>query len=254
MIDYHCHLLPGLDDGCQDLAEAVELARLLVGAGFRQIYCTPHCIRGVYDNTPSVVQAAVAVLQQELDRQGIVLRLHAGMEYYLDEYFPRLLSDLQPLGDTGMVLVESPSQAEGDALKEAIFAIVRKGLTPLFAHPERYGFLALPASGSGLLHKVKTYFSGATSDGEAGAHSLIGDLQRQGCLFQGNIGSFAGHYGSSVAQRARQLQQRQFYYCFGSDSHRPDSAQRILAAVPDVLGLNHGLEERNSNLAADTHR
>jgi len=254
MIDYHCHILPGLDDGCQDLAEAIELARVLKAAGFRQVYCTPHCIRGVYDNTPKVVRAAVAALQQVLDRLGITLRLHVGMEYYLDEYFPQVLSDLQPLGDTGMVLVESPSQADGEALKEAIFTIVRLGLTPLFAHPERYGYLALPTIGSGMFHKVKAYFSGAANDDEACSHSLIGVLQQQGCLFQGNIGSFVGHYGSSVAERARQLQQRQFYHCFGSDAHRPDSAQRILAAVPEVLWQEHGLVERKSLLATDRCR
>ncbi|MDW7646365.1 MAG: CpsB/CapC family capsule biosynthesis tyrosine phosphatase [Desulfuromonadales bacterium] len=230
MIDYHCHILPGLDDGCRDLAESVELARLLVGAGFRQVYCTPHCIRGVYDNTPTAVRGAVADLQRELDHQGIALQLYAGMEYTLDEYFPRLLSDLQPLGDTGMVLVESPSQADGEALKDFIFAIVRKGLTPLFAHPERYGYLALPASGGGLLHKVKAYFTGTDRDGETGAHSLVEALRQQGCLFQGNIGSFAGHYGSSVTQRARQLQQRQYYHCFGSDAHRPESTRVMLGA------------------------
>lgn len=236
MIDYHCHILPGLDDGCRDLDEAVELARLLAGAGFRQVYCTPHCIRGVYDNTPTAVQVAVAALQQELDRQGIALQLHAGMEYTLDEYFPRLLSDLQPLGDTGMVLVESPSQADGEALKEVIFAIVRKGLTPLFAHPERYDYLALPAASGGLLHKIKAYFTGAVIDSGDTAHCLVESLQQQGCLFQGNIGSFANHYGSSVAQRARKLKQRQFYHCFGSDAHRPEPTQAMLSAGLAALG------------------
>jgi protein-tyrosine phosphatase len=158
------------------------------------------------------------------------------MEYTLDEYFPRLLSDLQPLGDTGMVLVESPSQADGEALKEVIFAIVRKGLTPLFAHPERYDYLALPAASGGLLHKIKAYFTGAVIDSGDTAHCLVESLQQQGCLFQGNIGSFANHYGSSVAQRARKLKQRQFYHCFGSDAHRPEPTQAMLSAGLAALG------------------
>ena len=85
MIDFHCHILPGIDDGCRDLDESLVLAQVLVAAGFKEVFCTPHCIHGVYDNTPSSVRAAVDQLQQQVIREGIPLKLHSGMEYCLVE-------------------------------------------------------------------------------------------------------------------------------------------------------------------------
>ena len=99
MIDYHCHILPGIDDGCADLDESLELAQVLTTAGFTEVYCTPHCIHGVYNNTPSAVRAAVEQLQEQLTREGIPLRLSPGMEYYLDEYFSQKLTDIKKRGN-----------------------------------------------------------------------------------------------------------------------------------------------------------
>ena len=143
--DYHCHLLPGLDDGSASVAESLEMARLLAEAGFAEVYCTPHCMKGVYDTTPQAVRAGVAELQRAVDLAGIALRLQPGMEYYLDEYFPAALEKPVPLGETGMLLVEAPSQAHPELVQENIFLAVRQGFTPLFAHPERCDFLAAAA-------------------------------------------------------------------------------------------------------------
>jgi len=228
MIDYHCHILPGLDDGAHDVSEAIEIARVLEETGFCEVYCTPHCIRGVYDNAPKNVQSAVIELQKEIDRAGIKLKLHPGMEYYLDEYFYRCLTDLQTLGDTQMVLVESPSQTEPGAIKDAIFQIIRRGLTPVFAHPERYDFLSLSGGEKGLFRKVKSYFIRDSNIRRGDDLTLVEALHQQGCLFQGNIGSFAGYYGSRVTHRAQKMYQRNYYFCFGSDAHKLDSSRNIL--------------------------
>ena len=150
LTDYHCPLLPAIDDGAASLEESLLMARLLTDAGFSQVYCTPHAIPGCYDNTARQVDKAVNALQKEIAAAGIDLILQPGMEYYLDEHFPDQLEAPRPLGETGLLLVEAPNQAPPELIMENIVHIQRKGLTPLFAHPERCGWLA-PASDTDTL-------------------------------------------------------------------------------------------------------
>jgi protein-tyrosine phosphatase len=239
MIDYHCHILPGLDDGAKDVAESLAMARLLADAGFREVCCTPHCIRGSYDTTPAQVRQAVASLQAVLNREGVALRLRAGMEYYLDEYFLGL-DELLPLGDSRLVLVEAPSQGNMAVIGDGVFRIVRQGLIPLFAHPERCALLAPPGT-EGLFDKVWTRF--ATPSAKITAQNSLNMLKEMGCLFQGNLGSFAGVYGRQVADRARVMLAQGLYACLGSDGHRPEPLAKVLASpvmgeagVREVLG------------------
>ena len=72
--DCHCHILPGLDDGAADLEESLDLCRWFVAHGIAEVVCTTHSTRR-YPNTAETVEAAVAALRAELDRQGIALRL-----------------------------------------------------------------------------------------------------------------------------------------------------------------------------------
>jgi protein-tyrosine phosphatase len=234
LTDYHCHILPGLDDGAGTLEEAVEMARVLAGFGFAQVCCTPHCIRGCYDNTPAAVQRAVAALQAELDRAGITLRLRPGMEYYLDEYFPAQLDDIQPLGDSRLILVETPSQADPELVKDHVFQVVRRGFTPLLAHPERCGFLSPKGEEEGFWGKVKGLIT-QNSKLKTQNSSDVDDFRNIGCKFQGNIGSFAGYYGPGVREKALAFQTGGYYDCLGSDGHHPEPLARNLRKGMEAL-------------------
>jgi protein-tyrosine phosphatase len=226
MIDYHCHLLPAIDDGAGTLAESLEMARILAAHGFRQVCCTPHCMRGSYDTTPAQVREAVAWLQDVLDREGIALRLQPGMEYHLDEHFLEL-DTLQTLGDSRLLLVEAPSQGNMAVINDGIFRIAHQGLTPLIAHPERCALLAPPGT-DGLFDKVWTRF--VPSNAKISAQNSLNMLKEMGCLFQGNLGSFSGVYGRRVEARARAMLSQGLYACLGSDGHRADALRSILAA------------------------
>ena len=231
MIDYHCHILPGIDDGCRDLDESLALARVLVAAGFTEVYCTPHCIHGVYDNTPTGVRAAVEQLQQQLSRQGIPLQLHPGMEYYLDEYFPAKLSDAQPYGETQQLLVEFPmQQTDPTQIKDLIFQLLRKGYTPVIAHPERYHYLIPKQPPAGMLQRL----FGRKQQPDTAPGGLLSDLQQQGCLLQGNIGSLAGYYGRKVQENAEWFQHAGLYRFWGSDAHHPEPTARFLEQAKGI--------------------
>lgn len=222
MIDYHCHILPALDDGAQDLAEALEMARLLAAAGFREVCCTPHCIRGSYDTTPAQVREAVAALQASLHGEGIDLRLRPGMEYYLDEFFLGL-EEVQPLGEGRLVLAEAPGQANAEVVREGLEKIASLGLTPLIAHPER---------------------SPIFNFSDAGAKRKTQNLQLpQGCLCQANIGSFTGFYGSRVQRCAYEQLRCGQYAAFGSDAHDAVRLAGMLEAWRGKLLVNPVLRQ-----------
>lgn len=231
MKDWHCHILPGVDDGAADVATSIEMAQLLSRAGMTEVYCTPHRIFGLYDNTPDSVRAAVVALQSHLDRAGISIRLHAGMEYYLDEYFPAALDQPLLLGESNRLLVEIPSQADPGLVRDGVFSLLRKGLVPVIAHPERSRLLEPPPS-PGLWQKLL-----GGQDSSAGT-SLLEDLRAMGCLFQGNLGSFSGYYGRSAQQRAGEFAANGLYSCFGSDGHTAEMLQSCLApGVEAVIKL-----------------
>jgi protein-tyrosine phosphatase len=75
MIDFHCHILPGLDDGPKTIEESIEMAEALQNAGFTAVYCTPHLIKGAYEADNEAVRTAAAVLQKRLNNENIGLEL-----------------------------------------------------------------------------------------------------------------------------------------------------------------------------------
>jgi protein-tyrosine phosphatase len=75
MIDLHCHILPGLDDGAADLSVSTEMAKAFVADGVSVVACTSHILPGLYHNSGPQIQHSTTHLQQHLDRKGITLSL-----------------------------------------------------------------------------------------------------------------------------------------------------------------------------------
>ena len=210
MIDFHCHLLPALDDGAAQISASLAMGRLLADFGFRQVCCTPHSIRGYYDTIPEQVAGAVAALQEELLAADIPLQLLPGMEYYLDEFFLEQV-ELLPLGNSRSVLVEAPAQAVSEVVRAGLTKVLELGLTPLIAHPERSEVFSRPA---------------------------FADVVGEGCLLQANLGSFTGFYGPQVQRRAYQLLRDGVYARFGSDGHDASGLSMILPAAWEKIATN----------------
>lgn len=236
MIDWHSHILPGLDDGAETLEDSLAMGRMLSEVGFTEVHCTPHCLGGMYDNRPAGVRAACSDLQAHFDREKIGIKLHPGMEYCLDEFFPDYIGDLQALGDSRYVLVESSSRATTKQLKENVFLVKRAGFMPLFAHPERHAFLAPPAhTGMGVVSGVLNRLKGVDSDSGIGGTPLDA-LVNMGCSFQCNLGSVSGYYGRLVQKQVRRFIGLGLYHCVGSDAHNVRSASGFLAPALREVG------------------
>lgn len=235
MIDWHCHILPGIDDGATDLESSLAMARSLVAAGFTEVHCTPHLMKGCYESGNDQVRQAVSELQTALDCAGVLLKLSPGREYCLDEYLLDYLKDPLPLGGSRSILVEIPPRISGEMVRQFAFAVVRSGFTPVIAHPERCHLLEPAIRKSdrgGVFGALKRLVSPGDHDRHSGdygsGNSLLDYLRDLGCSFQGNLGSFNGFYGRHVKTVAEALRGRGIYDRFGSDLHAPEHADLVL--------------------------
>ena len=237
MIDWHCHILPGIDDGPDTIEKSLAMASALSAAGFSTVYCTPHLIRGCYEAGNDTVRRGVAELQERLDDSGIPLALFPGREYCLDEYLLASLADPLPLGNSHRILVEILPHTTADMVRRLMYGVVRSGFMPVIAHPERCRLLepALDRSGGrGLLGAVKSLFAGGRRGRQkqdvpgATGNPLLDYLRDLGCSFQGNLGSFSGFYGRQVMAAAESIKASGLYDRFGSDLHAPEQAGLIL--------------------------
>jgi protein-tyrosine phosphatase len=209
------------------------MGRVLAQAGFSEVYCTPHCLYGAYDTTPAEVEQGVRELQQAFRKAGISLRLHPGMEYYLDEMFLRHLDNLQPLGQSRLVLVEAPQQAHPELLRDFMFQLLRRKWTPVLAHPERCVLMNVAKADEkryrrGWLRKVWPLSRQPAATGVAERESLRESLCNMGCRFQGNISSLTGWYGREVEKQAIANLNQGFYNYFGTDGHNARGLKRTL--------------------------
>ena len=139
MIDLHCHILPGIDDGAVDLSVSLDMARAFVADGVSVVACTPHILPGLYHNSGPQIRQATAQLQQILDREGISLKLVAGADNHMVAEFVAQLQagHLLALADSRYVLVEPPHHVAPPRFEEFFFNLTVSGYVPILTHPER---------------------------------------------------------------------------------------------------------------------
>lgn len=140
-IDLHCHVLPGVDDGPQDVEAAVALVQGMAGLGFAQIYPTPHQKQGSWTPTPEETAAAAEELHAGLALTECTATVHppAGENMWDGLFLERQDSDSFPFYPGGKsFLVEFSPQAVPPMLKERFFQFRLAGKLAVVAHVERY--------------------------------------------------------------------------------------------------------------------
>lgn len=248
MTDWHCHILPGIDDGPATMDEAVDMAKTLRQEGYTTVYCTPHLVRGSFEADNAMVMATLAALQAELVQQRIGLRLLPGREYYLDEYLIEYLKDPLPLGDTKYIMIEIPNHMPVAFVKETCYRIKCAGFVPMIAHPERCMHFAVQSQKlAGNLDRILGLFNGSnskfkTENPKLEEASLSGYLIELGCCFQGNLGSFVGRYGEMVRTNAERLRETGLYACFGTDYHSASGCSQKFSIQHEYLPVSGCLQ------------
>lgn len=232
MIDLHCHILPGLDDGPPDIETSLELARAAVKEGVRFIVVTPHCIPEVFLNERQAVLKAVAEFQSRLEAADVPLKIAPGMEAHLTLDLPERLTkgSVLTLNDAGKyILLEFPMNTVPRYAEQVIFELMLKGIKPIIAHPERNREII------------------------ENPNLLYGFIEK-GSLVQVTAGSLIGKFGSRVQQRTGDFVRLGWVDFIASDAHhpvrRPFMLREAWEAAKDIIG-----EERaNALVMGNPHK
>ncbi|HXX31627.1 MAG TPA: CpsB/CapC family capsule biosynthesis tyrosine phosphatase [Myxococcaceae bacterium] len=202
-VDLHCHLLPGVDDGARTLEDAVEMARVLVDLGFAAAAPSPHARP---DFAPEeVCRDRRRTLAEALERAAVPLRLHPNAEnaLVLDGFLDGLGTPRARTVNGGRyVLVEAPYHSPVPALPEMVFRMLRKGVTPLFAHPERCQEFDRPGRAA--------------------------EVVRLGARLQLDLGALVNRYGPLARRLARTFLEEGLYAVAATDLHAPTGARAWL--------------------------
>jgi protein-tyrosine phosphatase len=223
----HSHMLPGIDDGSPDIETSIYLVKGLLDLGYTNFITTPHVMEDLYPNNPQTINTAFESLKSGMGDLMLAKRFRPAAEYLLDGNVDMLLEKKEPLLTIKdrLVLVEISFASPPLHLREILFQLQIAGYQPVFAHPERYGFYHL---------NTREY----------------AEIKAVGCLFQCNLLSFSGYYGTAVKQAAEFLVQKGLIDLLGTDMHHEKHLQNLqeltltpaLAKLIDEQGvMNHAL-------------
>lgn len=194
--DMHCHIIPGVDDGSPDVDTSVMLVEQMQSWGIGRIIATPHVTEVSFENTPDILDPALAELQRALKERGNEIEITRSSENRIDDYFRDLLKrDLIKPMPGNHILVENSFIQEPWQLDQFLYDLKIKGYRPILAHPERY-----------------FYYHGRDSRRYAQLHD-------SGTYFQINLLSLAGGYGKEEKRVAEQLIERGYVDFVGTDLH-----------------------------------
>jgi len=223
MIDLHCHLLPGIDDGPETLDEALEMARIAVANGITASHVTPHLHPGRWENDRAKIEAAVAAYRAALAAAGIELEVGYAAEVRLDyEILPLIEADRVPflgtLDGNKVLLLEFPHSHVPVGADKFVAWLLQRNIRPMIAHPERNKDVMRDPS------KLQPFIE-------------------QGCLLQVTADAVAGGFGALSAERARGFLERGWVTVLASDAHDTVDRPPRMAPGRDAAAKIVGVEE-----------
>ncbi len=211
MIDIHTHIIPGMDDGAEEMYDTLEMIKLAQLSGTKAIVATPHCnIPEMYDNyfgndyIEQFKKTAKAV-----KKAGLQVEIYPGMEVFATEDLPELIVDgkIMPINQSKYILVEFPFDADPDFAFYILKRMKQVGATPVVAHAERYAFV---------------------QDDPQVAYLW----QKKGYEVQVNKGSFEGKFGTMPRKTAYRMLSHNLISVIASDAH---GSRRRTTYMKDVF-------------------
>lgn len=200
MIDIHAHILPGIDDGAEDMYDTLEMARMAADSGVDKIIATPHCnIPGMYgnyfgreyiDRYESVVRA--------VRKEKIPIEILPGMEVFSTEDLPELIVNhkIMPLNQSRYILMEFAFDEDPEFADSILKRVEEVGARPVIAHAERYEF-------------IQDY------------PQIAYQWRKRGYIIQVNKGSILGRFGRNALRCAQQMLSHNLVSVMASDAHSP---------------------------------
>lgn len=197
MIDIHCHILPGLDDGAKSVAESIAMAQEAVKEGITKIVASPHHNNGTYTNYGQEIAGAVNYLNGQLQKYNIPIEVLEGQE---TKVYGDMLKDLETgqviaiNRTSGYVFVELPSLQVPNYTTQLLFDMQIAGYKPIIVHPEQNQEL--------LEHPDKLY-----------------RIVKNGAMTQTTTANLLGINGKKVQRFANQMIESNLTHFIGSNTH-----------------------------------
>ena len=198
--DWHCHILPGVDDGVQTMDEALEILAEYERLGVKEVWLTPHVMEDIPNSTDGLRKRFAELQAAYKGKVG----LNLASENMLDRLFEERLQkdDLLPWGKDGKhLLVETSYFNPPIGLNNILLRIKAKGYYPVLAHPERYIYMR---------------------------RDEYERLKSMDIKFQLNLFSLTGLYGKDAQKKANDLLKAGMYDYAGTDLHRWEVLQSLL--------------------------
>src|SRR5215831_4186357 len=220
MIDLHCHILPGIDDGAANLGISLGMAQASVADGVSVLACTPHILPGLYHNAGPQIASAVQHLRDALGEEAIPLRLVAGADVHM---VPDLIAGLRSgripsIAGSRYVLVEPPHHTAPPQLEYFFFSLLVEGFVPILTHPERLNWLQ---------HR----------------YEAIRQLVRAGVWMQITSGSLTGAFGRNAQCWAHRMLEEGCVHILATDAHDIRWRPPDLSRGRDAAAARVGIEE-----------
>ena len=225
MFDLHCHLLPGIDDGSNDLEQSLNLARTAVSNGITHAVVTPHIHPGRYNNKRSTILTVYQELKENLATHNINLQLGFAAEVRLCPEIIDMVSENEipfygNYKDHQIMLLELPTQHIPPGTEKLIQWLLDRKILPMIAHPERN-------------RSIATDFKKITP------------FVEMGCLFQLTASSVAGMFGSRAEKCAIKILENGLATIIASDAHNQEHRPPQLAHGRDAAAKVIGIENAN---------
>ncbi len=204
MIDLHCHILPAVDDGPNDIEESVAMSRTAASDGITHIVATPHFLYGGPHKSQEV-ERSIERLSGELKREGTPVTLLRGADIRLNYELVKGLEagDIPTINGSRYFLLELPEVIPPN-LDTFLFSAEIRGFKVIITHPERNG---------GLLSSP----------------DRIGALRASGALFQITAMSVTGEFGLELRSFCHMLFRRRLVDFVASDAHDPFVRRPVLS-------------------------
>ncbi len=221
MIDIHCHILYGVDDGADTLEETLQMAKMAYRNGTKVIAVTPH------SNTPGSernfwsdgLKERFLEVKAAVKEAGIPVQILSGQEIFAKGDVSELLKNgnLITLNGSRYPLIEFPFKERSENVFEKLSSVIAEGYVPIVAHPERYEF--------------------ASENFE----SLL-KLKKMGCLLQVNTGSIEGNFGRGAKALAKKMLNNRVVDVVASDAHSPFMRTPVLADAHEYISENYSTD------------
>ena len=197
MIDIHSHLLFGIDDGSRSIEESIYIINKLSKIGYTDIILTPHFINGSsYMSSRENNLELLKKLKVGLIKYKVPVNIYLGNEIYIDSELIDLFKKgiISSLNNSKYLLIELPMSGENEIYYDVFLDLINMGYKVILAHPERY------------ISFQKDF-------------NKVYELKELGVLFQCNVGSILGDYGSNAKKTIKRLLKEHLISFMGTDIH-----------------------------------